>query len=105
MNPATVANIKGFSFELLPLGNLCQQFQTHLDQIKAGSRNSASDMVLINQMHKLAVDLGAACPMSDDEEMPKNEKTDEEKAEAANRTSLINSDWFELQKIKAKQFI
>lgn len=101
MNLATVAaGAKGFN--LPPLGLLYQQFSMHLEQVKAGSRNSASDMALINQMHQIAVDLGAKCATDEDDEKSAKSQTnepEEKEAEAAISTSL-NPEWFEMQKRK-----
>jgi phage head maturation protease len=107
MNPATLANVKGYALEIMPLGTLFQQMNLHLEELKAGRRNSESDMALINQMHKIAVDLGAACDVSPDEETAKSNSNEPEKkeAEAAEEsTSLISSEWFEQAKRK-EQFL
>jgi len=107
MNPATVGNVKGFKFELQPLGALYQQFLMHQEQIKAGRRNSESDLALLNQMHKIAVDLGAECQpkMADeDEEKTSNEPAKKEAEAAQNSTSLVNSEWFAQAKRK-EQFL
>lgn len=100
MNFATVASgAKGF--HLPPLGLLYQQFSLHLEQVKAGSRNSASDMSLINQMHKISIELGAKCETAaepDDEENAKSQvKTEEKEAEAVARDTSLNSEWLKLQ--------
>lgn len=101
MNSATLASAKGLALELMPLGNLYQQFLMHLKEFKAGRRNSDSDLALINQMHKIAVDLGAECqPETDDE---KNSSEPEKKeAEAAPTGTSLGSEWLDLQKAKAK---
>jgi phage head maturation protease len=107
MNSATVAaGAKGLALELLPLGNLYQQFLMHLEEAKAGRRNSVSDLALLNQMHQIAVDLGAECaPVDGDEETAKAKPTGNEpddRADAAHLSTSPGSEWLELRKRKAK---
>lgn len=101
-NSATVA-AGAKSNALLPLGTIYENFLGHLQSLKAGRRNSETDLVLIKQMHKIAVDLGAECVTEEtDEDTPKSSNEPEKKeAEAADSTSL-NSDWLMLQKAKTK---
>jgi phage head maturation protease len=100
MNPATVANVKGFDLDILPLGTLYQQLLLHNDEIKAGRRNSSSDETLINQIHSLAVDLGAACAPAADDDEKSDSATTETKEAGADSITPLNSEWFELQKRK-----
>jgi phage head maturation protease len=98
MNSATVAaGAKGL-LDILPLGTLYQQILMHHEEIKAGRRNSESDLTLISQIHKIAVDLGAECAPESDDDIKNSQHSNEpekKEAEAAESTSLINSEWFQ----------
>lgn len=86
MNNATVAMKSS-----LPLGALIQQLQLIATEIKAGRRNSSSDLSMINNLHDIALSLG--CDNCQPEE-PKSAQ-----AEAANSTSL-SREWLELQQLE-----
>lgn len=95
MNPATVASFKNrFAAELQPLGVLLNQFHLHLEEIKAGRRNSDSDLALIQQVHDISIGLGGTCPAP-------AEETDSEKAEAAANGTSLERGRFELQRRRA----
>lgn len=101
MNSATVAaGAKGYALEILPLGNLYQQMLMHLEEAKAGRRNSESDLALLNQVHKIAVDLGAECAPVEDEKS--GNEPGKKEAEAAEKSTSLNSEWLELRKRKSK---
>lgn len=93
MNMATVAAGAKGNFEIPSLGQIYSQFKSIESEIKSGRRNSDSDQTLLNQIHDLAINLGAKCEPKD--------STEGEKAEAVTDTSL-NPEWLELQKRKAK---
>lgn len=86
MNGATVA-AGAKNLNSLPLGAILSHLQFHQTEIKAGSRNSASDAALIENIHAIAVDLGATCAEKAGDEKQENEAP-EEKAEAVSDTSL-----------------
>lgn len=98
MNSATLASAKGM-LDILPLGTLYQQFLMHLEEFKAGRRNSDSDLALLNQMHKIAVDLGAECAPKETDEKQGNEPEKKE-AEAAEQGTSLDSDWLRLRQRK-----
>lgn len=109
MNPATLASVKGFTLEPVPLGTLYQQFLMLDEQIKSGRRNSESDMTLLQQMHEITISLGATCKTeeTDEEKTAKavgevikdkiaegiNSNNLENEAEAADLSTSLNSEW------------
>lgn len=99
MNGATMA-AGAKSFRALPLGALLTHLKSHLNdfQSKAGSRNSASDAALIENIHAIAVDLGATCAAKTDD-AKNSDSAENQKAEAAPSTSL-SKDWLDLQKLE-----
>lgn len=104
MNGATVAaGAKGFNLEILPLGNLYQQILMHLEESKAGRRNSESDQALIQQMHENLVTLGAECAPPEDTGKQGNEPEKKE-AEAVENDTSLNAEWFAQAKRK-EQFL
>lgn len=88
MNSATVA--VGAKSQILSLGQIYSQL-TAIKQLKEGRRNAESDQILLNQIHQIAVDLGASCDS-------KHADSTDEKAEAGISTSL---EWLEVAKRKA----
>lgn len=81
-NSATVANGAKGILRIPPLGVITQNFLAHIEEVKAGRRNNASDQALIDMMHDAAVGLGCSnCS-----------PTEEPKAEAAvTSTSLLSN--------------
>jgi hypothetical protein len=73
-NAATVAaGAKGI-LRIPPLGVITQNFLAHIEEVKAGRRNSASDQALIDMMHDAAVGLG--CSNCSPQETPKSDEAE-----------------------------
>ena len=107
MNPATVGTgLKGYP-EGLPLGLIYSNFSAIAEQVKAGARNSESDLKLIELIHSTAVDLGAVCAGEKSAaETPEEAKTETNppttEAGAADEPSTpLNETWLDLQKARA----
>jgi len=98
MNYATVAaGAKQFLPEPLSLGQIFSHFKALQSELKEGRRNAESDQAILNNIHDLAIDLGAVCESSKHQK----KSTEEKEAEADNVTSL-DPEWFEINKAKAK---
>lgn len=95
-NGATVA-VGAKNLTMIPLGAIVAHLQFHQTQSKAGSRNSAADAALIENIHSIAVDLGAKCEQKTEAEKSAEPKPSSEKAEAVEDTSLTPN-WLEMQK-------
>lgn len=65
-NFATVAS--GAKADLPPLGVIASQLAMIQSEIKAGRRNAANDLKLIELIHQSTVDLGATCIKAEDED-------------------------------------
>lgn len=102
MNEATLASVKGFNLEALPLGTLYQSLLIHTEEFKQGRRNSASDETLINQIHALTLDLGAKCQTGDESEKSAEESETKQAEAGMNDSTSLNSDWLYLRNQKAK---
>lgn len=92
-NAATVAAGAKGMLRTPPLGVTVQNFLSYVDDVKAGRRNNAADQALIDMMHEAAVGLGCTNCGS-------KEETDEEKAEAALRSTSLSAQRLRLQQLK-----
>lgn len=98
MNLATVAAGAKDYMAPMSLGQIYSNFKALETEMKEGRRNADSDQALLNQIHGLAVDLGAKCEIKENQD----DSTEEGKAGAVNIDTSLNADWIELQKAKAR---
>jgi HK97 family phage prohead protease len=101
-NEATVAaGAKGFDIFPIgfPIGVIASQLSMLSEQMKAGRRNSESDMKLINLIHDTAMDLGAVC---NPDNLPSDEEPEKAHAAAVDNDTAPVSNWLDLQKVKTR---
>lgn len=106
MNPATLASGAKGLLDILPLGAIVQQLEIYKADFKAGRRNSASDLVMINHLHDIATALGCDnCKPKDEEEKSSPLTSHSSEAEAATKSTSLSREWLELEQIELNTLI
>lgn len=85
-NEATVASSKW----LPPVDVVLKALERYMTSMKAGARHSTADTELINQIHKMVVDLGAtSCKGIVGEEDDEEEDAEEEEGDEKSRAGIV----------------
>lgn len=107
MNAATSAAFaKALGDRVPPLGTLIQYLSTHAHNIKAGRRNAAQDLALIDQLHEISLDLGCVKCLGLEAEGEKAHDNDNPSAEPApvNTDTALLANELKLNDLRLSQF-